>query len=221
MARLVVAALGLQGKPRHLALDAANWRIGKTNLNILVLSVAYDELCVPLFWRVLDKVGNSNAAERIDLMQTFKDTFQNQPVASLTGDREFIGNAWIAWLQEAGIPHFSRACVKTCISSTAITRRCLCGNARPRLKRGERMSLEGWWRIGGSENNASPPVRIVIPRLDTGELLTIACRNRPKRALAIYRKRWKIETLFAALKKEASIPTLNQRFVPYPPTCAA
>jgi hypothetical protein len=30
------------------------------------------------------------------------------------------------------------------------------------LKRGCRMSLKGWWRIGGSENNASPPVRIVI-----------------------------------------------------------
>ena len=39
---------------------------------------------------------------------TFKDTFQNQPVASLTGDRAFIGNAWIGSLQAAGIPHFLR-----------------------------------------------------------------------------------------------------------------
>jgi hypothetical protein len=37
-------------------------------------------------------------------------------------------------------------------------------------------------------------------RLKTGELLSIASRSRPQRALAIYRKRWKIETLFAALK---------------------
>ena len=199
VARLVVQALGLAGKPWHLALDRTNWQIGKTDLNILVLSVAYDELCVPLFWRVLDKAGNSNAAERIDLMQTFKDTFQNQPVASLTGDREFIGNAWIAWLQEAGIPHFLRLREDMHIFNDDHAPLPLRQHAA-RLKRGERMSLKGWWRIGGSENNASPPVRIVIRRLDTGELLTIASRNRPKRALAIYRKRWKIETLFAALK---------------------
>ena len=37
-------------------------------------------------------------------------------------------------------------------------------------------------------------------RLKTGELLTIASRSRPTWALAIYRKRWKIESLFAALK---------------------
>jgi hypothetical protein len=108
VARLVVQALGLKGKPWHLALDRTNWQFGKTDLNILVLSVAHDDVCVPLFWRVLDKAGKSNAAERIDLMQIFKDTFSNQPVTSLTGDREFIGNAWIAWLQTAEIQHFLR-----------------------------------------------------------------------------------------------------------------
>ncbi|MGH8717044.1 MAG: IS4 family transposase, partial [Burkholderiales bacterium] len=199
VARLVVHALGLAGKPWHLALDRTNWQFGKTDLNILVLSVAHDDVCVPLFWRVLDKAGNSNAAERIDLMQTCKDTFPDQPVASLTGDREFIGNAWIAWLQEAGIPHFLRLREDMHIFNDDHAPLPLQRHAA-RLKNRERMSLKGWWRIGASENNASPPVRIVILRLETGELLTIASRNRPKRALAIYRKRWKIETLFAALK---------------------
>ena len=69
-----------------------------------------------------------------------------------------------------------------------------------RLKAGERRVLKGWWRIGSCEKNASPPVRIVVLRLKTGALLTIASRSRPSRALALYRKRWKIESLFAALK---------------------
>ena len=58
----------------------------------------------------------------------------------------------------------------------------------------------GCWRVGGSARNASPPVRIVILRLKSGELLIIASRSRPQHALKIYRQRWKIETLFAALK---------------------
>ena len=102
VATLVVAALGLAGKPWHLAMDRTNWQFGKTDLNILVLSVAHGEVCVPLFWRVLDKAGNSNAGERIELMQSFKDTFPDQPIASFTGDREFIGTE--------GATHGSHGC---------------------------------------------------------------------------------------------------------------
>jgi hypothetical protein len=74
------------------------------------------------FWHVLDKAENSNTAERIDLMHVFKATIPNQlakqaddhkrsastAVASLTEDREFIGNTWIDWLQHAAISYFPR-----------------------------------------------------------------------------------------------------------------
>lgn len=199
VARLIVASLMCAGKPWHLAMDRTNWQFGKTDLNILVLSVALDDVCVPLFWRVLDKAGNSNAAERIDLMQTFKDTFPDQPVASFTGDREFIGNSWIAWLQTKQIPHFLRLREDMKIFDATHAPLAIAQHAA-RLKPGDRRVLKGWWRIGANEKNASPPVRIVVLRLKTGELLTIASRSRPSRALAIYRKRWKIESLFAALK---------------------
>ena len=132
-------------------------------------------------------------------MQTFTDTFANQRIASLTGDREFIGNAWIKWLQDSGIPHFLRLREDMNIFNDAHAPLAIEHHAA-RLKVGERLVLKGWWRIGAEEKNASPPVRIVILRLKTGELLTIASCSRPTRALAIYRQRWKIETLFAALK---------------------
>ncbi len=199
VARLVVAALGLAGKPWHLAMDRTSWQFGKTDLNILVLSVALGDVCVPLFWRVLGKAGNSNARERIDLMQAFRDAFADQPVASFTGDREFIGNVWIAWLQTNAIPHFLRLREDMKVFDAAHAPLAIAQHAA-RLKVGERRVLKGFWRIGSCEQNASPPVRIVVLRLRTGELLTIASRSRPMRALALYRKRWKIESLFAALK---------------------
>ena len=213
VARLVVAALSLAAKPWHLAIDRTNWQFGKTDLNLLVLSLAHGDVCIPLFWRVLDKAGNSNTAERIDLMQVFKATFPDQlakraddhkrlasgPIASLTGDREFIGNAWITWLQQAGIPHFLRLREDMQVFNDTHAPLALRQHGA-RLRTGQRLVLKGWWRMGACQASASPPVRIVILRLKTGELLIIASRSRPQHALKIYRQRWKIETLFAALK---------------------
>jgi hypothetical protein len=213
VARRVVAALSLAAKPWHLAIDRTNWQFGKTDLNLLVLSVAHGEVCIPLFCRVLDKAGTSNTAERIDLMQVFQATFPDQlakraddhkrsasgPVASLTGDREFIGNAWIEWLQHAAIPHFLRLREDMHVFNDSHAPVSLRQHAA-HLKTGQRLVLKGCWRVGGSARNASPPVRIVIRRLKGGALLIIASRSRPQHALKIYRQRWKIETLFAGLK---------------------
>ena len=176
VARLVVAALSLAAKPWHLAIDRTNWQFGKTDLNLLVLSVAHGDVCVPLFWHVLGKAGNSNTAERIDLMQVFKATFPDQAVASLTGDREFIGNAWIEWLQQAAIPYFLRLREDMHVFNNDHAPLPLRQHAA-RLRTGERLVLKGWWRIGVSEHTASSPVRIVILRLKTGELLIIASRS--------------------------------------------
>ena len=206
VARLVVVALSLAAQPWHLAIDRTNWQFGKTDLNLLALSVAHGEVCIPLFCRVLDKAGNSDTAERIDLMQVFKAPFPDQlakrandhkrsasgPVASLTGDREFIGNAWIGWLRQAAMPYFLRLREDMHVfndSHAPLPVRQHGG----RLKTGQRLVLKGWWRVGGSARNASPPVRIVILRLKTGALLIIASRSRPQHALNNYRQRWRID----------------------------
>lgn len=48
VARLSVSVLGLCGRPWHLAMDRTNWKFGRTDLNVLVLSVAVGHVCVPL-----------------------------------------------------------------------------------------------------------------------------------------------------------------------------
>jgi hypothetical protein len=64
----------------------------------------------------------------------------------------------------------------------------------------ETLNLKGGWRIGRTERDASPPVFLVIRRLKNGDLLILAASFSAKRALATYRLRWKIETLFGLLK---------------------
>ncbi len=60
------------------------------------------------------------------------------------------------------------------------------------------MILPGQWVLGAGHT----PTRIVIMRLKTGELLVLAVSGvSAKRALALYKERWGIETLFSCLKK--------------------
>lgn len=62
------------------------------------------------------------------------------------------------------------------------------------------MILKGWCKLGQHTDDNSPAVRLVIMRLHSGEILALAYSSKPKHALAAYRQRWTIETLFANLK---------------------
>ena len=108
VARLLVHIMGLSGKPWHLALDRTNWKFGRCHINILMLGIIHEKICIPRFWMVLNKAGNSNAEERTDLMAKLNNVFPDQPIATLSGDREFIGERWMRWLHERGIPFVLR-----------------------------------------------------------------------------------------------------------------
>ena len=96
-ARLVVHQLGLMGS-WHLCLDRTNWKIGRKDVNLLVLAVATRRYRVPLIWTVLGKAGNSNTGERTALMTRYLDLFGATSVKYLLADREFIGLEWLTFL---------------------------------------------------------------------------------------------------------------------------
>lgn len=112
-ARLLVHLVPVGDGPWRLALDRTHWRFGKTDINFLVLGVAWRGIALPLFWTVLDKPGNSNTAnsntaERIALIERFLAVFGVERIAVLLADREFVGEAWFRWLQAQQIPFHQR-----------------------------------------------------------------------------------------------------------------
>ena len=74
-ARLLVRLAPVGEGPWRLTLDRTHWRFGQTDINFLVLGIAYRGIALPVFWTVLDKPGNSNTAERIALMERFLAVF--------------------------------------------------------------------------------------------------------------------------------------------------
>ena len=200
VARLIVHIMGLAGKPWHLALDCTNWKFCRCHINILMLGIVHGRVCIPLFWVLLDKAGNSNAKERTDLMAKLNKFFPRQPVASLSGDREFIGETWLHWLESQSIPFSLRLKENMFIWNEGYVPVKLSPHAR-HLKNRQKRILKGAWYLGRDPEKPTPPIKIAMMRLKPGEMLIVATsRIRIKTALPIYRNRWGIETLFSCLK---------------------
>lgn len=56
----------------------------------------------------MPKYSNSNTQERIDIIDRFIKLFGKSSIESLTGDREFVGEKWLEYLNREGIPYHLR-----------------------------------------------------------------------------------------------------------------
>ncbi len=105
---LLVFRLFPLGDKCTLILDRTNWKWGKTPINILMLSIAYRGIGIPLFWVVLNLEGNSCAEDRIDLLKRVVERLGISKIEGLLADREFIGTQWFRFLIEQKIPFIIR-----------------------------------------------------------------------------------------------------------------
>jgi hypothetical protein len=178
-----------------LAVDRTEWKRGTTTINLLVLAVVVHNCAVPLLWTVMPNCGASDTRERIALLTRFIELFGKERMRFLTAGYprnvggEFIGEKWISWLLEAQIPF------------------------RIRIKAGEYLThwdgreqkAHDWFAL-----RACPckPKKMELWGLEVyvgGKYLykdqyLVVISNQPGNLLEDYRLRWKIETLFQALK---------------------
>jgi hypothetical protein len=169
--------------------------VGRYPINVLVLSVAYRGVAVPLMWTMLDKKGNSSTAERIALMERFLARFAVERIDCLTADREFRGHQWLAYLIRRDIPFRLRIPNNT---RTHNRQR----NARLPVTRlfsigivGETMVLNRARQLWGHT------LYLVATRSCRGEHVIVITTHAPEQALSDYQRRWETECLFAAMKR--------------------
>ncbi len=182
-----------EGDKLYLSLDRTNWFWGKAPINALVLSIAYEGVAIPVFWRLLPKAGNSNTQERIDILQRFVGCFGAECIEALLADREFIGEKWFAWLTSNKIPFCIRIKENFDISVIAgkgKPAKWLFRDLNPKTQR----LYENYVLVLKNK------LRIAAGRSETGELLIVVTNYPCRNPVAVYLRRWEIETLFAALK---------------------
>jgi hypothetical protein len=192
LARFVVKLLGVAG-PYTLALDRTNWKVGRVDVNLLLLCIVYRGIGFPVVWIVLPKAGNSDTQERETVLEIFLDLFGAQNIQCLLGDREFVGQRWFRFLQRHRIPFRLRLKKDTLV----------------RNARGQR--VQAWRLFAATRVNQV----LVIPEarrmwglelflsgcyLGGGEYLILVSANYSPEPAEEYKQRWGIETLFGALK---------------------
>ena len=190
VASMVIMLFGLKNKKLSLALDRTNWKFGKLDINILMLTVAYRGIALPLMWSCLKKRGNSNTLERIDLIKRILLLIGPENIACLLGDREFIGAEWIKWLNEQNIPFLF-----------PIRNNSLLEGVLPVKTFFKRLPLHKKIKNAKTILWGRPVYLSTRWSYKKDELVTIISNRKFQSPFELYRKRWEIETLFGCLKK--------------------
>jgi hypothetical protein len=192
IAQTVVALMSIP-EPWVLSIDRTEWKFGDCVFNILMLGIVHEGVAFPVAWTLLDKRGNSNRHERMELFNDFLEHFRDRKIACLCADREFVGKDWFAYLLHDPNTPFRiriRSNHKLSDGHTSLTVGILFQDlqvGQHKVLRHKRL-LWGHW------------LYISALRLEDGELLVIATQTAPQSAICDYAQRWGIETLFGIFK---------------------
>lgn len=185
--------MGLHGRA-YVALDRTNWDFGVFHINFLFITVVYGKVSIPIVWMLLDKEGNSNTQERIDLMKRFLKVISVEQIIALLGDREFIGTEWFLFLENMKIPYVMR------VKSNTQLKHKNGGYVSAKLLF-DHLPINDFLQIMTTVWGVRRQVTGL--KMPTGELLILAStRDIGIDVLEAYRDRWPIERTFLCLKSK-------------------
>lgn len=176
-----------------IAIDRTEWQFGKQWVNVLMLSITYKGVSIPLFWTVTGEKGCSDNLERKVILQKFVDEFGAKSVRFVTADREFCAKDWLTYLIENKISFRLRIKANHQITNARgelIKASKLCRT----LKIGERIELRGKRKLWKQS------VFVAVCRKADGDNVLVISSAQSGKILLEYGERWKIETLFGILK---------------------
>ncbi len=194
MSRIVLLIFRLfpLGDKCTLILDRTNWKWGKTPINILMLSIAYKGIGIPLFWVVLNLEGNSCAEDRIDLLRRVVKRLGISKIEVLLADREFVGTQWFRFLIEQKISFIIR--VKQ--------------NSIVEIGEGGKLPIGRLRKWLSRKKVVNHPINLwglslyvsIEKRKGAKEQMIVVSNCKFEDPLKMYRRRWEIETMFGCLK---------------------
>ena len=192
-AKLILAIIKPDGK-YVLALDRTEWKYGLVWVNILTLSIVAGNTSIPLFWKTLNREGNSTLAEKREIVGRYIKVFGIEQIEYLCGDREFDGYGFVQY------PNQEKVCFRLRLKvSMKITDKggklIKCAKLLRTLKIGESYKLRRARRYGGVK------VWVEVQRgRDSKESVIVISSEQSERILVEYKRRRAIETLFQNLK---------------------
>jgi hypothetical protein len=191
VAKFILFLLPLNGAYR-LVFDRTNWKFGKSNINFFVLAICYRKVSIPIFWINLDKRGCSSDAEKIELLDKFRNLFGFDKVVDLLGDREFISEKLLNYCKQHNLRY---------------TLRVKCDHLVKDSKGVEIRADKLFKELNIDQTNVLYDVEILgnkvnlcAIRLKNKEFKIIATNHYPEQAISRYEDREEIERMFSCFK---------------------
>lgn len=192
MARLTVKLLKL-APPYTIAIDRTEWQLGTRWVNVLMLSVNYGQIAIPLFWTVLETKGCCDDVEKQAIVEQFLKEFSPDSIRFVSADREFASVKWLQYLVDQKIGFRLR----------------IKANARITDKHGKLISASKMCRTLKTDQRTefrrarrlwNQAVFVAACRKADGDNVIVISSEQSGRILLEYGERWRIETLFGNLK---------------------
>jgi hypothetical protein len=183
--------------PYRLAMDRTNWKFGQTNINVLTLAVVYQGVAFPILMFMLEKRGNSDTAERIGMINRYIRLFGRETIDCLLADREFVGEQWMAYLNDHKIRYYIRIRENFIVHDPRTGQELKAFVIFAALKCGECKILYRIRRVNGQLCYLSASK--IKGKDGKPELQIIIAFNKPEDAQEFYKERWQIETAFKGL----------------------
>jgi len=170
-----------------LSLDRTIWGLGKEIRNILVLSVSYDKIAMPVLFKLIPYKGSCTADDQIEVIEKFIEKYGLQKIGAITADREFDNEKILKYLHSKDINYAIRL---------RRTNRVIDENGeKVRLEKiGERTLKDfdtEWYSV---------PVKLDHIKIESGDYLSVVSNRNSACGLTLYRHRWDIESAFKACK---------------------
>lgn len=191
MGKILFKMLKIEGKVK-IAIDRTNWQFGEKNLNFFVAAIVLGNISIPLSWILLDKKGNSSTDERKVLIEEVLKIIPKEKIEVILADREFVGEQWLAFLQEEKDIPFA---IRVKKSEQIIDEK----GKKTKLKAYFSSMKTGQFRTA-STKLYKIPINLTCLQLEKEQLFLASNVFLGQEALLAYKQRWSIERSFKSLK---------------------
>ena len=177
----------------RVSFDRTEWDFGSVTNNLLTAAVETNGLAVPVHTKDLGGCGSSSDESRIQAVDDTLNVVPADRIEVFTADREFASTRFIAHLLEKRIRFAIRLKCDAMIEHNGIR---LCGSTW--FTAYQRKSLRNATVYGANVNVCGRRMKVRLG--EDAEYLIVVTNLEPLEGMRLYKTRWKIETLFGALK---------------------
>ena len=188
-------------KSDYLLLDGTSWERGNKKYHYITLCIVYQNVAIPIYWKDLNKKGQSNQIERLAFLKEACSHFCLKD-KTLIADREYIGIDWFEALVELEIDFLIRI-RKTDYHSLINS---FSGKSHQTLTKKVLNSKKSQKAVGKTIQIKGKNIQFVIAKKEQNatehELVYLfSTLEQPPISIALqYQIRWKIECCFKHLK---------------------